>query len=244
MANKTRLTTTAGALTAIALLAISFVGAWEGLRLNSYRDVVGVWTVCYGETKGVRGGQRYTKEQCDKMFVDSGLKRHERALLRSLNNPYEVPEKTYVAMLSLAYNIGEGGFARSSVVKRWNRGDRYGACEAFKYWNKAGGRVIKGLVNRRRAEMKLCKQGLSEPVTLVNPKDVPVAERPTTRRGYRGRWVRHIQELLKVDVDGQFGAKTYEAVVNFQKEYGLTPDGVVGPNTWKILKQADEQWEF
>lgn len=240
MSTTTRLTTITGVVTAIGIAAITFVGQWEGLRLHSYKDVVGVWTACYGETKGIKPGMKFTKAECDEMFIESGLKRHERALLRCLNDPYTVPESTYVAMLSLAYNIGEGGFCRSSVVKRWNEGKQYASCDAFKYWNKAGGRVIRGLVNRRAAERKLCIKGLSEPVTVVNPEDVPVADRPVVRRGYRGYWVEYLQKLVGAPVDGQFGPTTCKYVAEFQAEYGLVEDCVVGPATWDKLKEIKE----
>lgn len=229
---------TIGAVTGIGLLAIGFVGGWEGLRLYAYKDVVGVWTACYGETKGIKPGMRFTKEQCDEMFL-GGLERHERALRRCLDAPDQVPEKTYVAFLSLAYNIGEGGFCRSSVVKRWNRGDQYGSCNAILMWNKAGGRVVQGLVNRRRAERVLCIDGLNEPVALPNPDDTLPADRPILRRGDRGFWVEHLQTALRTnDVDGQFGPATAQLVMDFQKHHGLAVDGVVGPETWAAIVEG------
>ncbi|WP_069445607.1 glycoside hydrolase family protein [Methyloceanibacter stevinii] len=232
----TRLKGPTGALTALAILAISIIGGYEGLRLYSYKDVVGVWTACFGETEGIKPGMRFTREQCDRMFVDSGLTRHERALRRCLTSPDEVPMKTYVAMLSLAYNIGEGGFCRSSVVRRWNAGDHYGACDAFLMWNKAGGRVVQGLVNRRKSERKLCIEGLSEPVTLPNPDDIAPADRPVLRRGSAGFWVEHLQQRLRMNlVDGQFGPGTDAVVRQFQKAHGLKVDGVVGFNTWTVI---------
>lgn len=232
----TRLKGAAGALTGVAIMAVAFIGGWEGLRTYSYKDIVGVWTACYGETKGIGPGMKFTKAECDEMFVDSGLARHERALLRCLNEPHVVPDKTYVSFLSLAYNIGEGGFCRSTVVKRWNRGDQVGACDAILAWNKAGGRVVQGLVNRRKAERKLCIEGLNEPVTIEAPEAVVASERPVLRRGYRGYWVEHLQKTLGMnDIDGQFGPATLAVVRAFQTSHGLQSDGVVGVNTWAAL---------
>lgn len=149
-----------GAAAALGMLAIGFVGNWEGLRLYAYQDVVGVWTACYGETKGVRPGMKFTKEQCDVMFIDS-LAEHEAGMRRCLKAPDSLPDKTYVAFVSATYNIGVGGFCGSSMARRANAGDLRGACEALMLWTKAGGRVVQGLVNRRKAERKLCLEGLS-----------------------------------------------------------------------------------
>lgn len=149
-----------GAITGAGMLAIAIVGNWEGLRLYAYQDVVGVWTACYGETKGVRPGMRFTKEQCDVMFIGS-LAEHEAGMRRCLKAPDSLPDKTYVAFVSATYNIGVAGFCGSSMARRANTGDLRGACEALMLWTKAGGRVVQGLVNRRAAERKLCLEGLS-----------------------------------------------------------------------------------
>jgi lysozyme len=60
----------------------------------------------------------------------------------------------------LAFNIGTAAFCRSSVARRWNAGDWRGGCEAFLMWVHAGGRVVPGLINRRKAERAICLRGL------------------------------------------------------------------------------------
>jgi lysozyme len=92
---------------AATALAVALVGGFEGLRLYSYQDVVGVWTACYGETKGMRAGMRFTRAQCDSMLASS-LAEHERGMRACLSNPDSLPDKVYVADLSLGYNIGTG----------------------------------------------------------------------------------------------------------------------------------------
>ncbi len=153
MGRKTRLAGTVGAA------AIALVGTWEGLRLTAYRDAVGVPTVCYGETLGVKLGDKHTKAECDAMLLAS-LKEHERGMRRCLKQPDAIPARSYVAFVSLTYNIGVGAFCRSTARKRIDRGDIRGACDAATWFNKAGGRTIKGLVNRRAAEHRLCLEGL------------------------------------------------------------------------------------
>lgn len=146
-------------LTAAGGLAIALVGGWEGLKLTSYRDVIGVWTACYGETRGIKPGMRFTKAQCDTMLID-GLEDFEAGMRACLTRPDAIPEKPYVTFLSLAYNVGTGTFCQSSVAKKANAGDLRGACDALMLYVNAGGRRIQGLVNRRAAERKLCLEGV------------------------------------------------------------------------------------
>ncbi len=146
----------AGAAGLVAL-AVAVVGSHEGLRLTAYRDIVGVPTVCYGETRGVRMGQSYTKPQCDAMLLKA-LDEFARGVERCAKQP--MGDKQYVAHLSLAYNIGINGYCKSTVVRLHNAGDRRGSCRAFMMWNKAGGREIAGLTRRRAEERDLCLEGL------------------------------------------------------------------------------------
>ena len=144
---------------AVAAAAIALVGAWEGLRTVAYRDVVGVPTVCYGETRGVKMGDRYTKEECDAMLGD-GLADFEQGIRKCLKDPDAIPDKTYVAFLSFSYNVGTGNFCGSTLVRKANAGDLRGACNELPKWVKAGGRRVQGLVNRRKEERRICLEGL------------------------------------------------------------------------------------
>ncbi len=146
-------------VTAAGAMAIALVGGWEGLRTQAYRDVVGIPTVCFGETRGVKMGDRYTVAQCKEM-LGSRLVEFETAMRRCLVAPDRIPDKPYVAMLSLSYNIGSSAFCKSTVARKANAGDLRGACDAFLAWNKAGGRVVQGLVNRRIEERKMCLEGV------------------------------------------------------------------------------------
>jgi len=147
-----------GAILAAGALAISQIGGYEGLRLYAYQDVIGVWTACYGETKGIRPGMRFTKDQCNVMFIGS-LQEHEQGMRACLNAPDALPMKVYVADLSLAYNIGTGAFCKSSIAAYQNAGNIRGSCDRFPLFNKAGGKVVKGLVRRRAQERALCIDG-------------------------------------------------------------------------------------
>ncbi len=143
--------------TAAAALAVTLVGGFEGLRLRAYPDVVGVATVCYGETRGVKLGDRHTKPECDAMLL-KGLQEFEQGVLACTAVP--MPEKRQVAIVSFAYNVGTGAYCKSSVARLLNAGQPASACDALLKWNKAGGIVFPGLTRRRQAERALCREGL------------------------------------------------------------------------------------
>lgn len=139
--------------------AVTFIGDWEGLRTTAYRDVVGVWTVCYGETKGVQRGDSYSKAECDKMLARE-IASYEAALDKCLTA--KVPMGMKIALVSWTYNVGAGAACNSTLVRKANAGDLAGACDELPRWNKAGGRVWTGLTNRRYAEREMCLQALKE----------------------------------------------------------------------------------
>lgn len=140
-----------------AAAAVSLVGAWEGLQLAAYQDVVGVPTICYGETKSVRLGMKATKEECEEQLVAS-LIEYEDGMLRCMTRA--VPEGAHVAFVSFTYNMGVAAFCGSTLLKRANAGDIRGACDELLKWNKAGGVEWRGLTNRREAEREICIKGL------------------------------------------------------------------------------------
>jgi lysozyme len=142
---------------AFVALMLMFVGAWEGYSAIAYRDIVGVLTICYGETKNVRAGQRATKAECDARLVRS-LVEHEDGMLRCVRRA--MPASVHAAALSLTYNIGVGAWCRSTAARLVDAGAFKAACEAMTRFNRAGGRVLRGLVNRREAEFALCVRDL------------------------------------------------------------------------------------
>jgi lysozyme len=147
-----------GALTVAGTLAVQTVGGFEGLRLYAYRDVIGTWTACYGETAGIHPGMKFSKDSCDNLLVES-LVKHERGMRACLSNPDSLPDKVYVADLSLAYNIGVGAFCKSSIARFQNEGKVAASCHRFLLYNRAGGKVNIGLINRRVKERALCLEG-------------------------------------------------------------------------------------
>jgi lysozyme len=149
----------AGKFTTIGAAVVALIGVWEGVRTTAYRDIVGIPTVCFGETRGVKMGDKYTYEECKEMLGDAVIE-FEQAIRQCLKQPDKVPDKVYASSLSLAYNIGQKAFCRSTVARKINEGEYKEACDAFLMWNKAGGKVSKGLTNRRNDERRICLDGL------------------------------------------------------------------------------------
>ncbi len=139
------------------LLGAPLVGTWEGLYTHTYKDIVGVPTYCLGETEDAKMGRTYTEEQCV-MLLLAKLPRYNNEINRCIK--VAIPDKVRAAAVSLAYNVGSGAFCKSTAVKRMNAGDLAGACDAMRRFNRAGGRVVQGLVNRRNDEYKLCMEGV------------------------------------------------------------------------------------
>ena len=133
-------------------MLVAFVGYWEGLRTEPYQDVAGVWTVCYGETQVEM--RVYQKAECDAM-LERRLQHFNRVVVETVTVPLSPNEQ--IALTSFVYNIGEGAFRNSTLLRKLNSGDRSGACEELRRWVFAGGKKWAGLVNRREAEQILCE---------------------------------------------------------------------------------------
>ncbi len=150
------------ALATAALLAI--LPVWEGYSNTPYRDVVGVMTVCTGETRVKM--RTYSDEECAKM-LEGGVQPFLAAVLKR-NPRIERDPEQWAAHAALAYNIGEAGYAKSSVARLYAAGNELAACEAIGRYKYAGGKVWKGLVYRRQGdarrygEVELCKSGVSK----------------------------------------------------------------------------------
>ncbi|ECG3392626.1 lysozyme, partial [Salmonella enterica subsp. enterica serovar Mbandaka] len=118
----------------------------EGVRYKPYRDVVGIWTVCYGHTgNDIMIGKTYTESQC-KALLNKDLNTVARQI-----NPYikvPIPETTRGALYSFVYNVGTGNFRTSTLLRKINQGDIKGACDQLRRWTYAGGKQWKGLMTR------------------------------------------------------------------------------------------------
>lgn len=136
--------------------AVALIKKWEGCKLEAYPDPGtggAPWTIGYGATgPGIVKGVRWTQRQADdRLAVD--VDRFLKGVRSVLKKP--ASDSQLGAMTSLAYNIGVGAFRDSTLLRKFNAGDIAGAAEQFARWNRAGGRVMQGLSNRRADERRV-----------------------------------------------------------------------------------------
>lgn len=152
---------TRSVVAALALSAAAFVGflQHEGFRDTAYHATAeekarGINTYGFGTTEGVKPGDKITVEAALVRALRDSAK-FEGAIKRCVTVPLHQHE--YDAYVSLAYNIGEGAFCGSTLVRKLNAGDYAGACAEISRWDKQGGRVLRGLTKRRAEERAQCE---------------------------------------------------------------------------------------
>jgi len=139
--------------TVICSLTVGFIAKWEGKSNKAYLDLVQVPTVCYGTTRNVTLGDVRTDDECIALLkAEIG---RINTVLTSATSTYLKPNER-AAIVSWAYNVGDGNMLRSTLLRKVKAGDIQGACNELTRWVYAGGRKVRGLVNRREAERKLC----------------------------------------------------------------------------------------
>lgn len=168
------------------------IAAHEGLRLKAYLCPAGVPTIGVGHTSAagppkVALGMTITRSEADEI-LSRDLKTFEAGVLAALPG-VKLGQNEFDALVSLAFNIGTGAFARSSVVRFLKQGNRRAAADAFRLWDKAGGRVLAGLVKRRAEERWLFLADDARTAPLPTP-------RPTIPAPSRSLWER-LMEFLR-----------------------------------------------
>lgn len=146
-----------------SLLALSTAGAigivaHEGMRKVAYVDPVGVVTVCAGHTKTAKLGQVKSDAECAAL-LQLDVKDAERAVKRLVETP--LTQKQFDALVSFVFNVGETNFAKSTLLKKLNANDCWGAGAEFSRWTLAGGKELPGLVKRRADERRHFETGCS-----------------------------------------------------------------------------------
>jgi GH24 family phage-related lysozyme (muramidase) len=144
-------------------IAVPFIAQEEGEKLVAYLDIVGVPTICSGSTRGVKLGMQMTRAEC-RALLRSEVAEYRAGLHRYFTSStinFRLTPKRDTAYTSIAFNCGIAAIGNSTAVKRLNNGDIKGGCQALTWWGKAGGRLIRALVNRREREQRLCLEGLS-----------------------------------------------------------------------------------
>jgi lysozyme len=149
---------------------LKLIADFEGLRLKAYPDpgtggdpwTIGYGTTVYPDGRKVKKGDVITQVQA----LDY-LKQDVKKFATSVNQLVSVPlnQNRFDALVSFTYNLGAGALARSSLLRKLNAREYEAAAAEFDKWVYAGGRILPGLVNRRKAERDLFK----EPLTKEKP---------------------------------------------------------------------------
>jgi lysozyme len=139
--------------------AVALIKEFEGCHLDAYPDPGtggDPWTIGWGSTgPGIRKGVKWTQAQADERLAQD-VDRFLTGVFAAINKATVTPSPAELgAMTSLAYNIGLRAFEQSTLLRLYNAGNRAGAAAQFLRWNRAGGKVMRGLTRRREAEKAL-----------------------------------------------------------------------------------------
>lgn len=139
--------------------AEKIIAQFEGLRLEAYPDSAGVWTIGYGTTKNPDTGAKIKQgDKITKAKALEWLKKDTASFQAGVKKLVKVPinDNQLAALTSLAYNIGLTAFSRSTLLRLLNsKVNKELVAAQFLRWNRAGGKVVKGLTIRRQLESDL-----------------------------------------------------------------------------------------
>lgn len=134
-------------------VGFSLTKEFEGLRLEAYQDLAGIWTIGFGHTgPDVARGDHITQPEAEDL-LHSDLQEAIACVNRSVN--VSIEQHHFDALVDFCYNAGRGSFERSSLLERLNSGDFEGAASQFGAWVHVDAQTIPGLVRRRAAEVAL-----------------------------------------------------------------------------------------
>ena len=128
---------------------VNLIKKWEGCKLDAYLCPAGVPTIGYGHTKDVYIWLEVTQDKAEEL-LRADLSDFEHWVSRLV--AVELKQCQFDALVSFTYNLGQGNLRSSTLLKKLNEGNYMGAANEFPRWNKAGGKVLKGLVDRRKDE--------------------------------------------------------------------------------------------
>lgn len=151
---------------------------FEGCELTAYRDPVGVLTIGYGHTKGVKEGDKITKKKADELLSED-LERFETRVNYWSTKKYRFNQNEFDALVSFAFNLGNGNLDKLVKNGKRNRGE---ISDCILLYVKAGGKTLSGLVKRRKEERALfltpenVSRETSEPVKPTKKTNEEIAK--------------------------------------------------------------------
>ena len=135
-----------------SLNGIELIKDFEGRRLVAYQDSVGVWTIGYGHTKTAHEDKLIIKSTADRLLAED-LAEFEKYVDTYVT--VALTQNQFDALVSWTFNLGPGNLKESTMLKKLNQGLYAEVPDEMRRWNKAGGKVLEGLIRRREAEAKL-----------------------------------------------------------------------------------------
>ena len=139
----------------VSAAALVGIAVNEGYKSTAYQDVVGVYTVGFGQADGTKKGDT-TNPVRALVKLQNTLDQTAKEMAACIHVP--ISQGEYDAYLDFSYNVGVFAFCTSTLNKKLNQLDYAGACQELLKWNKAGGKVLEGLTKRRQEEYKQCTQ--------------------------------------------------------------------------------------
>ncbi|OFE11395.1 hypothetical protein PHACT_12625 [Pseudohongiella acticola] len=139
--------------TAAVGISIAVLALFEGYRQIDYSDPVGIPTACFGHTETASLGTQRDLAGCENLLIND-VRERQTIVLKYAKVPLN--DNQLAALTSFVYNVGEGAYRDSTLLKKLNAGDYEGACKELSRWVFADGQKLRGLERRRAQEMKLC----------------------------------------------------------------------------------------
>ncbi|MGF1545644.1 MAG: glycoside hydrolase family protein [Parvularculaceae bacterium] len=175
----------------ISPIGVELIKRFEGLELESYQDIAGIWTIGYGHTETAGPNQRITEDEAEALLRQDLVSR-ERAVSDLTN--VSINQNEFDALVSFVYNVGANAYRGSTARRRLNGGNRLGAADALTWWNKS---TVNGVLTpgNGRTRLRAAERALLltpvEPPAMANNEDIRENSRVTPmedppRRGNLG----------------------------------------------------------
>lgn len=175
---------------------ISLIKQFEGCRLTAYKCPAGVWTIGYGHTAGVTEGMKISQVQAELFLLDDLQKYAEK--VNKYDSKYSWKQNEFDALVSFCYNVGSIDQLTANGTR-----SRQVIAEKMLLYNKGGGKVLAGLVRRRKAECDLFTKidKVSQNTALYYPK-------------YNGKTKSIVEALKSLGVDYSYKYREKIAAAN------------------------------
>ena len=210
---------------------LALIKQFEGCRLIAYQCSAGVWTIGYGHTAGVHKGMKITQAQAE-AYLKQDVAKFEKYVSNASYVPFtdKLNQNQFDALVSFAFNLGQGNVKKLCTGRVMNQ-----IPSAMQQYCKAAGKTLPGLQRRRKAEAALYNKRAESytGATTTTVKETEDYNMNTIKKGSKGNAVKVWQIIIGTTPDGNFGSGTETSTKTWQKNHGLTADGIVGKNSWK-----------